>query len=180
MSKARNGFTLIEVVIALLVISLISVVALSGVMLSTRRTSESLQELKVSNDLESVAELAKSRDFDAAMQRFTNGKCVVTRDGENAQYLFYVNEDLPETERFFSELPVGEAGDRLYEVKVQRTFSGTTMDQFGVWMLTIQADAYAFEDGAYQPVRTGLEDGEPYYDLNTTIVAPMNDGEDGA
>ena len=177
MKEKRAGFTLIELVIAILVISLISVSALSAVIISTKRTAESLEQMKLCNELESIAELAKSKDFEAAMNRFTNGNYTVDSSGTAETYTCYVNVSAPESERFFKTLPAGEPGDCVYRIVSGKTLHGTTMDGYHVWYLQIRADAYVYdtEDGFVPKQEAGAE---PDFSIDTTVVTPANEEAD--
>ena len=180
MRNKNRGFTLTEVVIAILVITVISTVALSSVMLSTRRTQEALAELKVSSDVDSLLELTKTQNVESAVSAFTYGNYSAEKTAGNVIYTVFINEDLPEGSRYYKSATDISQGDTLYKFTISMVPKGTTLDGYDVWFVDISATEYGYSaENGFLPETDKDGTEKVFCSVGTTIVSEHNQEKGG-
>ena len=170
----KKGFTLVEIIIAVLILTIVSAAVISGVLFSINSSSKSMHTMKMYSDVRNIVECAKTPDFEESLKRYFGE--VSISDTDDGTYAFYIDESKNGAERFFSDTKKPDSYSKILYKIVISIETVNTLDNYEVQRITVTAFEYKYDDSSklYSPCKVVDGNELSCYEVYTSVVAPIS------
>lgn len=140
--KTQSGFTLLEIIVVLTLLSMIMVMVYEGIQMSRKMSEKGIKKIDASNEIRVVQELIRRQISRILPMAYKEDEGVfVVFEGDD-QHIMYV-----------SPMPgyLGNGGPHVQLIEIVNEKGGKIL-QFSHWLLNDSLDEDAFEDTEQEPV----------------------------
>jgi len=142
LKKTQSGFTLLEIIVVLTMLSLIMVMVYEGIQISRKMSEKGIKRIDATNEVRVVQELIRRQISRILPMAFKE---------EDGTFVIFEGDD--EHIMFVSPMPgyLGNGGPHVQLIEIVNAKGGKIL-QFSHWLLNDSLEQEAFEDSDQEPI----------------------------
>jgi len=142
LKKTQSGFTLLEIIVVLTMLSLIMVMVYEGIQISRKMSEKGIKRIDATNEVRVVQELIRRQISRILPMAFKE---------EDGTFVIFEGDD--EHIMFVSPMPgyLGNGGPHVQLIEIVNAKGGKIL-QFSHWLLNDSLEQEAFEDTDQEPI----------------------------